>query len=394
MSSSRRGGKKDSVGGAKEDEPQAFTTESQASIVAAITKEIRALSQNSLTTVVETLSNLVKTQQSEIHDIKDSIGKLITENVKLEEEKNNMKHRIDIYEARVERLERTVNEQNEEILDLKCRSMRDNLVFNNVREFDKEDTREVVSDFIADVMKVDKDLIQIDRAHRTGPRKIDGTRSIVVKFANSDSKSNVIKSSPGLKNTDFSVFEQFPPEIEERRKKLLKVMKEKKSVDSNAKCRLVVDKLFINGQKYIDEDRNDRNNVFSEKDVEDAKTVKLVHSQPILDRGSTFVGHAAMIKSTNSVRSVLLKAYENKLVAGAHHNIYAYRIRENGQLRESSCDDKEHGAGKQLLNLLQEKKLENVMVITTRWYGGLDLGRDRFVHIKEASNQALDVLKL
>ena len=62
-------------------------------------------------------------------------------------------------------------------------------------------------------------------------------------------------------------------------------MKEKQSVDSNTKCRLVVDKLFINGQKYIDEDHNDRNNVFSEKDVEDAKTVKLVHSQPILDRG-------------------------------------------------------------------------------------------------------------
>lgn len=44
-------------------------------------------------------------------------------------------------------------------------------------------------------------------------------------------------------------------------------------------------------------------------------------------------------------------------------------------------DDGEIGAGPKLLNLLELMKAKNVMVIVTRWYGGIHLGADRFKHI-------------
>ena len=50
--------------------------------------------------------------------------------------------------------------------------------------------------------------------------------------------------------------------------------------------------------------------------------------------------------------------------------------------------------GRQLLSMLQDKKAENAMVVTTRWFGGKELGPDRYKYIKQVAAKALDELKL
>ena len=58
-------------------------------------------------------------------------------------------------------------------------------------------------------------------------------------------------------------------------------------------------------------------------------------------------------------------------------------------LIESSKDDGEPGAGAKLLGVLKELDAIGVVVIVSRWYGGKNLGKDRFKYMTSA---ALSVL--
>ena len=45
---------------------------------------------------------------------------------------------------------------------------------------------------------------------------------------------------------------------------------------------------------------------------------------------------------------------------------------------ENRDDDGERGAADKLLFLLQQCNLENILIVVTRWYGGIHLGTDRY----------------
>lgn len=52
-------------------------------------------------------------------------------------------------------------------------------------------------------------------------------------------------------------------------------------------------------------------------------------------------------------------------------------------------DDGETAAGGRLAHLLTLLEVENVLVVVTRWYGGVLLGPDRFKHINRVARDAL-----
>ena len=83
---------------------------------------------------------------------------------------------------------------------------------------------------------------------------------------------------------------------------------------------------------------------------------------------SRFVGHAARVTS----QAESLDYYESVIDPQATHNCWAWRI--NFQVRSS--DDGEPGgtAGRPILNVIERRELENVMVVVTRYYGGIKLG--------------------
>ena len=43
-----------------------------------------------------------------------------------------------------------------------------------------------------------------------------------------------------------------------------------------------------------------------------------------------------------------------------------------------------------MLHLLEVLAIENVLVVVTRWYGGVHLGPDRFKHINNAARDVLE----
>uniref|UniRef100_A0A3B4VLS4 Impact RWD domain protein n=1 Tax=Seriola dumerili TaxID=41447 RepID=A0A3B4VLS4_SERDU len=115
------------------------------------------------------------------------------------------------------------------------------------------------------------------------------------------------------------------------------------------------------------------------------------HGNPITDRRSTFQPHLAPVVTPRQVKMVLEKLYENKKIASATHNIYAYRIycEDKHSFLQDCEDDGETAAGGRLLHLLQILDVRNVMVVVSRWYGGILLGPDRFKHINNCARNIL-----
>lgn len=78
----------------------------------------------------------------------------------------------------------------------------------------------------------------------------------------------------------------------------------------------------------------------------------------------------------------------------ARHNCVAYRVIENEQIIEKSSDDGEPSgtAGGPMLNILQKNNLCNVIVVVTRYFGGILLGTGGLVRAySDATLEAIDL---
>jgi hypothetical protein len=92
---------------------------------------------------------------------------------------------LDTYMKKMEKFEKEHKEMENalkaEIIDLKSRSMRDNLLFHKLPEEKDENCEEKIKHFIQDKLKIDNasDTIRLQRAHRVGPFKAGKIRPIV-----------------------------------------------------------------------------------------------------------------------------------------------------------------------------------------------------------------------
>ena len=83
---------------------------------------------------------------------------------------------------------------------------------------------------------------------------------------------------------------------------------------------------------------------------------------------SRFIGHTARVSS----QAESLDFYASVIDPQATHNCWAWRI--NFQVRSSDDGEPSGTAGRPMLNVLERRELENVMVIVTRYFGGIKLG--------------------
>ncbi|QJG66969.1 YigZ family protein [Mycoplasma phocoenae] len=102
---------------------------------------------------------------------------------------------------------------------------------------------------------------------------------------------------------------------------------------------------------------------------------------------SRFIGIIYNVHTEDEVKEIIKKLWsENKR---ARHICFAYRLISNGVFNEKGDDNGEPkgSAGLPLLNLLQLKKAENVLVVVIRYFGGKLLGRSRLpgAYIKAAN---------
>jgi putative IMPACT (imprinted ancient) family translation regulator len=111
----------------------------------------------------------------------------------------------------------------------------------------------------------------------------------------------------------------------------------------------------------------------------------------ITEKKSIFISRAAAVTSPDQAQKYLqhLLATDKK-VARATHNITAWRTRgADGISYQDSDDDGETAAGGRVLHLMQLMDVWDVMIVVTRWYGGVLLGPDRFRIINSSVRDAL-----
>ncbi|KAL6251935.1 hypothetical protein RBB50_002145 [Rhinocladiella similis] len=121
-----------------------------------------------------------------------------------------------------------------------------------------------------------------------------------------------------------------------------------------------------------------------------------VLSEPLTVNKSTFVARACRVTTlSDATDSISHLLSTNKKVAGATHNITAWRIQSKNPSTgttttvQDSDDDGETAAGGRLLHLMQLMNVWDVVVVVTRWYGGVKLGPDRFRLINSVARDAL-----
>lgn len=118
---------------------------------------------------------------------------------------------------------------------------------------------------------------------------------------------------------------------------------------------------------------------------------RLVHGEPFTERKSTFQAHLAPVSSSEEVEEVMATLLDNSKIQRATHNMMAYRISSGPQTLLQDCDDDgEAAAGGRLLHLLQIVDARDLVVVVSRWYGGVLLGPSRFTHINNAARALLD----
>ncbi|KAI4242934.1 MAG: hypothetical protein L6R40_003807 [Gallowayella cf. fulva] len=106
-------------------------------------------------------------------------------------------------------------------------------------------------------------------------------------------------------------------------------------------------------------------------------------SNTVTEKKSVFLARACAVESTAEAQRAITHLLSTDKRAGkATHNISAYRIRTlvggNEVVYQDCDDDGEDAAGGRLLRLLQMMEAWNVLVVVSRWYGGVKLGPARF----------------
>lgn len=113
-------------------------------------------------------------------------------------------------------------------------------------------------------------------------------------------------------------------------------------------------------------------------------------SSEIVEKKSKFIGNVYYIESIEEAEELIKQA--NKTHFDARHNCYAFRVyTQNGIVNRFSDDGEPSGtAGSPMLNLLTGQNLCNVLVIVTRYFGGILLGTGGLVRAyMTASTEAL-----
>lgn len=119
--------------------------------------------------------------------------------------------------------------------------------------------------------------------------------------------------------------------------------------------------------------------------------VELIEAEPITDRKSVFIGRACRITHPSQVPLILAYLMADRRIARAAHPIInAWRCKVEDVMHQDNDDDGETAAGGRLAHLLQILELDKVLVIVTRFFGGIHLGPDRFKHINQAARSALE----
>ncbi len=125
------------------------------------------------------------------------------------------------------------------------------------------------------------------------------------------------------------------------------------------------------------------------------KTIKQETSSEVIEKKSKFIANLYHVQTEQEAEEIIQKI--RKKYYDAKHHCYAYSIMEaNGIVNKMSDDGEPSGtAGSPMLTILQKQELRNVLIVVTRYFGGILLGTGGLVRAySEATLQAIQKAEL
>ena len=204
---------------------------------------------------LDSLENKVNNFDSEMKKmwlhVTDSCKKTDSRITTVEDRVDSVEFSTSTAQETITRLETENDKLKQSMVYLQSQSMRNNLLFSGIPEIPSEkpdDTERIVRRFMCDKLQMASDLVgrmKIERAHRMGEKSQRYDRKIVCKFNQFADRETVRKLSSKLKGTSFYINEQFPIEVNEKRRKLVPKMNAAKR--DGKRAWISYDTLYIDG---------------------------------------------------------------------------------------------------------------------------------------------------
>ena len=119
------------------------------------------------------------------------------------------------------------------------------------------------------------------------------------------------------------------------------------------------------------------------------QTIKSCVEAEITEKKSKFICHAYHVESVDEAEEILRNL--RKEYHDARHNCFAYRVIKDDVSRASDDGEPSGTAGMPMLNILNGRNLSNILVVVTRYFGGILLGTGGLVRAYSlATTLALD----
>lgn len=124
--------------------------------------------------------------------------------------------------------------------------------------------------------------------------------------------------------------------------------------------------------------------------MSDLITIEDSGTGDFVEKKSKFIGYAKHISSEEEANAFIgeMKAKH----WDAKHNVYAYILGENGEIQRSTDDGEPAGtAGRPVLEIIRGEQLTDVVIVVTRYFGGVLLGTGGLVRAySKAAKMAIE----
>ncbi|CAG2221991.1 unnamed protein product [Mytilus edulis] len=211
------------------------------------------------------IENRFSRMENEIVQMRNDVNRLENRVKGTECNNSELNERLNYIEMERDHIKQENYDLRERVVEMQARSMRENLLFGGIAEdtCEKEDrdniqTEKVLQNFIKEKLNI-PDNIKFHVVHRLRPRQDGKPRTIVAKFERRKDRDRVLKAArDNLKDTQYSIYEQFPNEIMERRNILWPIFKREQR--AGRRVRFKEDKLYVDGRRIFPQDVTNQNN--------------------------------------------------------------------------------------------------------------------------------------
>lgn len=98
--------------------------------------------------------------------------------------------------------------------------------------------------------------------------------------------------------------------------------------------------------------------------------MQIINEYTLINKKSKFIAYYYHVDSLLEIENILKKL--KKEHKKARHLPYAYKIDNN--IKKSDDKEPSNTAGSPILNIIEKKNLNNVLIVIVRYFGGIKLG--------------------